>query len=63
MNSCPQLTAEVATEFPREAASRRVRLHCLLVPLDFSPASFRAYHYARALTICRRGMKPWAGMR
>lgn len=55
MNACPPLTAEVAPEFTHEAAPGGVRLHRLLVPLDFSPASFRAYHYARALAECFGG--------
>lgn len=55
MNACPNLLAGVAPESARETAPGRVRLHRLLVPLDFSAASFRAYHYARALAECFGG--------
>lgn len=55
MNACPTLTAEAAPELPRETVPGPIRLRRLLVPLDFSPASFRAYHYARALAECFGG--------
>lgn len=49
MNACPTLTAEVAPELSSAPTSDGVRLRRLLVPLDFSAGSIRAYHYARAL--------------
>lgn len=55
MNACPTLITEVAPELSGEGARGRIRLHRLLVPLDFSPPSFRAYHYARALAECFGG--------
>lgn len=55
MNATPSLVTAVAPDFAREAAAGSVRLHRLLVPLDFSASSFRAYHYAMALAECFGG--------
>lgn len=38
-----------------DGAPGRVRLHRLLVPMDFSASSLRAYHYAVALAECFGG--------
>jgi nucleotide-binding universal stress UspA family protein len=55
MNAPPNLTPDVAPEFLQEATAGAVRLHRLLVPLDFSASSLRAYHYAMALAECFGG--------
>lgn len=55
MNATPNLDRDVAPGFLREAAAGFVRLHRVLVPLDFSTSSFRAYHYAVALAECFGG--------
>lgn len=55
MNAPPNLATELAPEFLREATGGAVRLHRLLVPLDFSASSLRAYHYAMALAECFGG--------
>ena len=55
MNASPTLFSAVAPDFAREGAPRSVRLHRLIVPLDFSASSFRAYHYAMALAECFGG--------
>lgn len=54
MNAPPNAALDVAPDFPRETPGV-VCLRRLLVPLDFSASSLRAYHYAMALAECFGG--------
>lgn len=55
MIASPNSVAEVAPGILLEAIASGVRLRRILVPLDFSASSLRAYHYARALAECFGG--------
>lgn len=55
MSALAKMVSDGAPVFSREAATSGVRLHRLLVPLDFSASSLRAYHYAMALAECFGG--------
>lgn len=55
MNASPNLVAAVVPGCVRGNAAPDIRLNRLLVPLDFSAASLRAYHYAVALAECFGG--------
>lgn len=55
MNAPPNLAPQKVPEFLRESAGGADHLRRLLVPLDFSAGSLRAYHYARALAECFGG--------
>lgn len=55
MDASPKLAAGAAPEFLREATAEGLRLRRLMVPLDFSISSFRAFFYAQALAECFGG--------
>ncbi|NBV20494.1 MAG: universal stress protein [Proteobacteria bacterium] len=55
MNATPNLTAPTLMDHRVDTIAPPIRLRRLLVPLDFSAASLRAYQYAVALAGCFGG--------
>lgn len=55
MNACAKPTNPEAPDFSASLRPTPVRLRRVLVPMDFSASSLRAYHYAFALAECFGG--------